>query len=141
MSILKAIGVRSAILSFLEIALFFLVITPLYFSTVGTICALATGQSVTTGMFLMPYAHLDQWSGILWIWMWLIEAVGYLLLITIYWAPGEAGLDEVELRGLVIFSLAAAVVGAVWLQTHGQYLSNIASTFWSIMNGSYGRGA
>ncbi|MFA6134318.1 MAG: hypothetical protein WC869_09930 [Phycisphaerae bacterium] len=143
MSILKILGVRSAAASFLEVTAFFLVISPLYFAILGTIYALIARESLTAGMFFLPYLgeNLSRWSAILPIWMWLIEGAGYLLLVTIYWTPGETSLDESELRGLVIFAVVAAVAGAFWLQTSGHYLTEIAGTFWSIMTGTYKAGA
>ena len=139
MSILKLLGVRSSILSFLEVALFFLLITPIYFSCVSSVYAVFTKNAVTARMFLMPYesGSLAAWSGILPIWMWIVAAAGYLLLVTLYWAPGETTTNETELRGLVIFAMAAFAAGCVWLQLSGHYLSNVAGLFWTIVTGNY----
>ena len=119
MSILKALGIRSVVLSFLEVGLFFLVITPLYFSLLATVYALVSGQGsrldwAVTVLPLAP-ASLGRWAGILPVWMWALELIGYLLLVTIYWAPGEERVDRAELGGLMIFlgdKVNAAVLNA-----------------------------
>jgi hypothetical protein len=143
MSILKRLGINSAVLSFLEIALFFLVITGLYFGLLSTIYALVRGAGgqLTFSMVLMPLgpSSLGAWTGILPAWMWIVEGLGYLFLVTVYWAPGEDSVNTSELRGFVIFVIVALVVLAVWLAMHG-YLSQLAETFWEIMTTSGGRG-
>jgi hypothetical protein len=137
------LGVHSAVLSFLEIALFFLVITGLYFGVLSAIYAVAakTAGRLTFSMVAMPFrpGNLGAWLGILPAWMWILEGLGYLLVITIYWAPGDQGLDETELRGFVVFLVTALVAVAVWLQMRG-YLSQLAGIFWGIMTSSGGRG-
>lgn len=143
MSILKRLGVHNAILSFVEIAFFFLVMTGLYFGVLSAIYAVAAKAAgkVTFWMVVMPLApgNLGAWLGMLPAWMWILEGLGYLLLVTIYWAPGDQRVDESEMRGFVIFVVAALAAVAVWLQMHG-YLSQLAGTFWGIMTSSGGRG-
>ena len=143
MSLLRRLGINSAVLSFLEIILFFLVITGLYFGLLSTIYAFVGGarDRLTFSMVFMPLgpSNLGAWAGILPAWMWIVEGLGYLFLVTIYWAPGEDSVNASELRGFVIFVIVALAVLAVWLQMHG-YLSQLAGTFWEIMTTSGGRG-
>jgi hypothetical protein len=142
MSLLKRLGIHSAVLSFVEIVLFFLVITGLYFGLLSSLYAVVAGSAakVSASMVFVPLmpSNLGDWAGILPAWMWILEGLGYLLLITIYWSPGEAEVDESELRGFVIFVVTALVALAVWLQAHG-WLSQLAGVFWNIVTTSGGR--
>lgn len=139
MSILKALGIRSVVASFLEVALFFLVVTPLYFSLLATIYALSSGQGgqLDWAVTVLPLApsSLGRWAGILPVWMWAVELVGYLLLVTIYWAPGEKGLDRAELGGLMIFLIVAVVGSLAWLDYRHKAVYQAVETFWRIVSG------
>jgi hypothetical protein len=139
MSILKALGIRSMVASFLEVGLFFLVITPLYFSAVAAIYALVArqGGQLDWSMTLLPLApaSLGRWGGILPVWMWAMELLGYLLLVTIYWAPGEQGLNRAELGGLVIFLIVTAVGSLAWVNYRYGAVGNAVTTFWRIVTG------
>ena len=53
--------------------------------------------------------------------------------MTIYWAPGEAGDCEAELRGFVIFLLVGVVVGGVLLEWNYSALSGAVGTLKSIL--------
>jgi len=68
--------------------------------------------------------------------MWIVQGLAYLALIVIYWAPGEADENQVELRGLMMFMLIAVAALLVWLQVSGNRISDVATTFWSIMTGT-----
>ncbi len=139
MSIFKALGMRSIVLSFLEVGVFFLVITPLYFSVLATSYALLSGPvgRLDWSMVVLPLSPvgLGQWGGILPVWMWAVELAGYLLLVTIYWAPGDSSLDRAELGGLVIFLVVAVVGGLAWLDYRYRAVREAAETFWRIVTG------
>ncbi len=138
MSLLKALGLRSVLLSFLEVVLFFAVITPLYFSLAATPYALVKArQELNATMVLMPLspAGLVGWSAVLPVWMWALEIAGYLLLVTIYWAPGDPDQSRTELRGLVLFLVLAVVGGIAWLEISHRYVSQVLWTFWGIVTG------
>jgi hypothetical protein len=137
MSILKALGLRSVLLSFLEVVLFFAVITPLYFSLVATPYALAKSQQLDATMLLLPLspAGLALWAAILPVWMWAVEIAAYLLLVTIYWAPGDPAQNRAELGGLVLFIVLAAAGGIAWLEASHRYVSQVIWTFWGIVTG------
>jgi hypothetical protein len=138
MSILKALGLRSVLLSFLEVVLFFAVITPLYFSLVATPYALAKApDQLDATLLLLPLtpAGLSHWAAILPVWMWALEIAGYLLLVTIYWAPGDPAQSRAELGGLVLFIVLAAVGGIAWLEMSHRYVSQVIWTFWGIVTG------
>jgi hypothetical protein len=139
MSILKALGVRSMALSFLEVLLFFLVLTQVYFLLLAVPYALAirAGGQLNFWMVSLPLipSSLGQWGEVLPVWMWVVELAGYVLLITIYWAPGDAGLDRAELGGLVIFLTAAVVGGLAYADYRYRAVEEAASVFWRILSG------
>jgi hypothetical protein len=136
MSILKALGIRSMALSFLEVLVFFLVLTQVYFLLLAVPYALAirAGGQLNAGMVLLPLipTSLGQWGAILPVWMWAVELAGYVLLVTIYWAPGDSGLDRAELGGLVIFLVAAVVGGLVY---EYRAVGEAVDMFWRILSG------
>ncbi|MGA2264810.1 MAG: hypothetical protein ABSH10_00055 [Phycisphaerae bacterium] len=146
MSLLKILGIRSVLLSFLEIVLFFAVVTPIYFSLVAMIYVLINGllthawPQMNASMVLLPLspASLVRWGGILPVWMWAVEIAGYLLWVMIYWAPSDQDQVLVELRSLVLFFVVAVVGGVAWLEISHRYVSRTIGIFWSIVTGHAG---
>jgi hypothetical protein len=143
MSILKVLGIRSVLLSFLEIVLFFAVVTQIYFSLVATIYVLIDAlmtrvwPQMNAAMVLLPLSptSLVQWGGILPVWMWAMEIAGYLLLVMIYWAPGDGAQVQTELRSLVLFIVVTVLGSVAWLEISHRYVSRTIGIFWSIVTG------
>ena len=111
----------------------------MYFSLLATVYALVSGQGsrldwAVTVLPLAP-ASLGRWAGILPVWMWALELIGYLLLVTIYWAPGEERVDRAELGGLMIFLVVAVVGGLAWVDYRHKAVYTAVETFWRIVTG------
>jgi len=66
------------------------------------------------------------------VWMWFVQGALYLLLVTIYWAPGEEAANETELRALVLTMVLALVVGGIYYR---DTVVKLARTFWDIVAG------
>lgn len=151
MSILKALGIRNMLLSLLEVIVFFAVITPVYFVLLAGIYAGASRAELGVDLkaiappetFLSAASwgvqaacHLiGRLAAVLPVWMWVVQVAGYLLLITIYWSPGDAPLDHAELGGLVLFVLLVGVTGLAWLELSYHAVSGTVRTFWQIVTG------
>jgi len=81
-----------------------------------------------------PLINFKELFGSLPWWMWVIEGLVYLLILTVYWAPSEdAAMNQCELRAFVIFACVAAVCGLAALQLQGQYLSKPVKLFFEIL--------
>jgi hypothetical protein len=122
MSLLSRLGLKSTILSFLELIIVFPAVTYLYGLAAVFIYARTSRQLSEilkhykwTELFLFyPFG----WFG--WPPIWLIAACapGYLALITIYWAPGTEEQNECEVRaltGVALLALAASVGFGIYL--------------------------
>ncbi len=102
------------ILAFIEMLLFFSVVSALYFFIVPAVyfalVALIQWRQATLAHVQAPWT----WLGQLPIWMTIITGAGYVGLVALYWSPGDRRLDKAELlAGLIL--LCAAVVGvAIW---------------------------
>ncbi|MCE5325138.1 MAG: hypothetical protein LLG01_01865 [Planctomycetaceae bacterium] len=66
------------------------------------------------------------------VWLWFVQGGVYLLLVTIYWAPVGEGVNEIELRALVLTMLAALIAAAA---ANFALVSGLAETFWNIITG------
>ncbi|MCE5278669.1 MAG: hypothetical protein ABFD92_13315 [Planctomycetaceae bacterium] len=66
------------------------------------------------------------------VWLWFVQGAVYLLLVTIYWAPAGEGINEIELRALVLTMLAALVAAGV---ANFALVRGLAKTFWNIITG------
>ena len=112
MSLARQLGIRSPLFSFLEIAVFF---------------------ALSAGAFLGLYAIPPLLGRYVPVWGWILAGAGYLLTVTVYWAPGDSEDNEAELRGFVLFLLVAAGVGGVLLEMGSGALSGAGRTFWSVL--------
>ena len=114
MSILRHFGMKDrisyTIASFVEITVFF---------------------AASVGAFYGLY-KLATSAGVP-VWGWILAGAAYLLIVTIYWAPGDKDQNEAELRAFVLFLVMALVVGGVLLEWFYQGLSGTAKTFWGIL--------
>jgi hypothetical protein len=114
MSILRHLGIKDrtlyTFLSFWEITLFFL----------ASVWAFL-------GLYKLATTHGVP------VWGWILAGGVYLLIVTIYWAPGEKEENEAELLAFVLFLVATLLVGGAWLQWRYHALSATAKTFWSIL--------
>jgi hypothetical protein len=133
MSLTRKLGVQNPLLSFVEILVFFRVISWAYFALIGLMYALFSGQigrvsGSMVAMWNFPVG-LSSWFGVVPVWMWILMGLGYLLLITIYWAPGEAATSQSELRGFVLFVLVGLVAGGIYIQLKYQGITMVAETF------------
>ena len=71
-------------------------------------------------------------------WMWIIAAVGYVLLVTLYWAPGDQQLDDTELRAFGVFVVVVLAGGLLYLElAHHRVVSDQLELFWKIVSGHY----
>jgi hypothetical protein len=112
MSLMILLGRRSTLLSLLEMLLFSL-ITAVYFVLVAFIYA-AIAQAVGK-IELQTFFSIRDWFASLPVWMWIVEGLGYLLLITIYWTPGDEPANETELRAFAIFVAILLAIGGALL--------------------------
>jgi len=114
MSMLRHFGIKDKIaytaLSFIEIALFF---------------------AASFGAFYALYRRATT-AGVP-VWAWILAGGVYLLIVTIYWAPGEKDQNEAELRAFVLFLLVAVVVAGALLEAYFGALSGTARTFVGIL--------
>jgi len=62
-----------------------------------------------------PFMNITELFGSLPWWMWLIEGLGYLLFVAIYWRPGPDEISTCEIRAFACFALVAAILLAVVL--------------------------
>ena len=142
MSLTRRLGVQNPLLSFVEILVFFRVISWAYFALIGLMYALFSGHigQVSGSMVAMwnfPLG-LGSWFAVVPIWMWILMGLGYLLLITIYWAPGEEAVSESELKGFVLFVLIGLLAGGIYIQMKYQGITMVAGTFWGIFGSNSG---
>jgi len=142
MSLTRRLGVHNALLSFVEILVFFRVISWAYFALIGLMYALFSGQvgrvsGSMVAMWNFPVG-LSSWFVVVPVWMWILMGLGYLLLITIYWAPGEEATSQSELKGFVLFVLVGLVVGGIYIQLKYQGITMVAETFWGIFGPNSG---
>ena len=115
MSLGRQFGVRNPLFSFAEIAVFF-VLSYLAFYGLYWIAAL-------------PDYEVPVWG-------WILAGAAYLLIVTVYWAPGEKEDNEAELAGFVLFLAISAVVGGVLLESWFGALSGAVKTFWEVLHPS-----
>ena len=81
-----------------------------------------------------PPVNFSQLFGSLPWWMWVIEGLIYLLILTIYWAPSDdPEMNVCELRAFVLFAAVAVVSALIALQIQGQYLSKPIGLFFEIL--------
>ena len=122
MSLMRLWAMRSTALSFLEMILFFLILTPLYLA--GVSYAFLGIRGGAPGLPAFGWADSLAWlatataSGIaaLPIWMILLLTAGYFLIIVFYWIPGRKEDNDAELRGFAVFLLAVLVFGGLYVQ-------------------------
>jgi len=74
-------------------------------------------------------------------WLWFVLGLLYLLIVTIWWSPGEQADNDVELRALTVVFLLAIVVAGVYAQAKHQMLSKLFKDFWYILSTQGGRHA
>jgi len=114
MSLLRHFGIKDrvvyTVLSFVEITVFFALSVLAFYGLYRL--------AVTAGV---P------------VWAWILAGGAYLLIVTIYWAPGEKQDNEAELRAFVLFLVVALVVGGCLLEMYYKGLSATWNTFWGIL--------
>ena len=136
MSILARIGVRSTLLSMVEVVFFFGVLTVAYFVGVSTLYVAVTdaGDESISRLFTSSYPFADLGEMLLLVpaWMWFVQVAGYLLLVTIYWAPGDEGINRTEIRALVLTMVLACLVAGIYFH---HTVAQLAQTFWKIVTG------
>lgn len=131
MSIVKLINPRDRIvavpLALIETAVFFCVLSSAYFLLVSLVYQMLAAEE-------LRLAVLDPgtWFGPLPAWMWIIEGGVYMLLITVYWAPGERLVNDSEVMAFAIFLLLAALTFAVF--NYGA-VSSVGDTVWNAWTG------
>ena len=109
MSLMAVFGFRSKILSFIEV-IFFFALSYLFLLGLSAVYGGAAGRA---GEVVRHYAWYDllAWLRILPAWMYVVEAVGYLGLITIYWSPGDEAQNRNEVLAFALFLLALLAIG------------------------------
>jgi len=162
MSIMARIGVRSVLLSVVEIAVFF-GLSAGYFVAAGRLHsviqrnraearqkartaaaaeaerkALAEGKSQAdaekesqiaadrVGKPLRPDAGIP-------VWLWVVLAVGYLLIVTVWWSPGDEKANNTELIALAVVVVVAAIAGGIFVEHKYGGISGTWDTFWQIL--------
>ena len=114
----------AALLSFVEVVLFFAVLSPLFGLALAALYFLVTD---------MPDGGLAAWPGALSMGAWIVLSLAYLLLITLYWVPPkDDGANRVQVGGLVVFLVAALLVGAIW---QWALLAGLLQTFGALLRG------
>jgi len=84
-----------------------------------------------------PLISFSRLFGSLPWWMWVLEGLAYLFILTVYWAPGEdAAMDACELRAFVLFAGVVVVSALVVMELQGQYLSRPIRLFFDILQRS-----
>jgi len=122
MSLLRRWGLRGAAFSFVEMILFFLILTPIYLAGVSYAFLGIIRDVPSLPAFQWP--HAPAWlaaaltAGIaaLPIWVILLLAGGYFVILVFYWIPGRREDNDAELRGFAVFLLAAIVAGGAYAQ-------------------------
>ena len=136
MSILARTGIRSTLLSTVEVVFFFGVLTVAYFVGVSTLYVAVTdvGDESISRLFTSsyPFADLGELLFLVPVWMWFVQVAGYLLLVTIYWAPGDEGINRTEMRALVLTMVLACLVAGICFH---RTVAHLAQTFWKIVTG------
>jgi len=127
MSLSVWLGVRGRYATFLvalvEQAFFFTVVTSLYFVAVRALYQWFAPGPVRVGW--ETFVNPPAWFAGLPPWMWLLQGAGYLLLITIYWAPGREEANSMEVTAFAVL-LGLAVIGALgWLQVSRNLLGDV----------------
>ncbi len=127
MGFVTKLGARSTLLSLIEVVVFFAIITTAYFAAVSVLYRGLAGWAVAPpeGSGGGPFwASAPRWLG--WVlgslpaWMYFLEGVGYLALITVYWAPVDEQADVVEVRAFGVFLLGVMLTtGLVLWRTLG----------------------
>lgn len=105
MSLVTLCGGRSKIASFLEMILF-CGICYLFLLGVTFLYAAIAGQARA----VVPWYSPVGWAAVLPAWMYAVQAVGLLGLITIYWSPGDEQQNRNEVLAFAIFLLLAAAL-------------------------------
>jgi hypothetical protein len=103
-----------------------------------------TGASISQGLAAI---HVDRkfsgsfpfvrfaslFTGLPW-WMWVIEFILYILLLTVYWAPSDdREINLCELRAFMMFVLVATVLAVIMLEVSGQWVSQPMKLFFQIL--------
>ena len=95
---------------------------------------LSEGGSAVGEIFTpaFPYVALGELLFFVPVWMWFIEIAGYLLLVTIYWVPGDEDSNRTEMRALVLTMVLACVGAGIYFRGT---VVHLARTFWKIVAG------
>ena len=81
-----------------------------------------------------PLISFSQLFGSLPWWMWVLEGVLYLLILTAYWAPSEdRAMDACELRAFALFAGVVVVSALAAMELQGRYLSRPVRLFLDIL--------
>jgi hypothetical protein len=104
----------------------------------------STGTSVSQGVAAI---HLDRkfsgrfpfvklgalFTGLPW-WMWVIEFIIYILLLTIYWAPSDdRDANLCELKAFVMFVVVSTLLALIMLEIRGRWISQPVKLFYRIL--------
>jgi len=117
----------ATVLSFVEMIVFFGVISTAYFALM---CGAYVRIAAWADTDLLQGVGYGDWPGLLPAWMWIVSGLLYLLLITLYWAPSQdAQVNQAELRGFVLFLVVIAVVALVVFQIQSGFLTKLAETY------------
>ena len=67
------------------------------------------------------------------VWVWIVLGALYLLIVTIWWAPGADADNETELHAMAIVFAVVLLAGAVYAEYQHGAVSGVASEFWEIL--------
>jgi len=138
----------AALLSFVETAVFFGIVTPAFVVALPVVVGFVVFllrlvvAGIRWGLDLLPGLELpasfpalpalvgpsELSAG-----MWIVVALGYLLLLALYWAPPkDETLNRAQVAGLVLFLVAALAALALW---QWDVVAEAGQTFAEILKG------
>ncbi|NLX04871.1 MAG: hypothetical protein GXY33_06985 [Phycisphaerae bacterium] len=126
MSLMRLILPRSVVFSFLEVVVFFAIITPLYvilpIYLPSVVWALFAEGVSATAVLLHPFDTVGNYP----VWLAVLLGFGYLLLVTAYWMPADdPQQNQTEVRAFIAFVLVALVAIAMVLQARAAVFTHL----------------
>ena len=80
-----------------------------------SICEILVFAALSVGYFwLLKVAYVAAFDTATPAWLWIIASIVYLILLCVWWAPGEDANNKAEVWALVIVALVTLSVLVVW---------------------------
>ncbi len=80
-----------------------------------------------------PALHKTLTGSAMSIWLWVAQALVYLLAVTIWWTPGQKASNDAELLALTMVLATGLIAGGIYIQTRYGIISELPSDFWRIV--------